>query len=51
MRVIYKCVCSGLSDPFVVLTLNGTSVRSKTVLKTLNPGTQPPLEPRQPIAV
>jgi hypothetical protein len=22
-----------------VLTLNGTSVRSKTVLKTLNPGT------------
>lgn len=28
---------NGLSDPYVVLTLNGTSVRSKTIPKTLNP--------------
>lgn len=45
-NIIYSIYLNaGLSDPYVVLTLNGTSVRSKTIPKTLNPGTYPPLYP------
>jgi hypothetical protein len=41
-NIIYSVYLNaGLSDPYVVLTLNGTSVRSKTSPKTLNPGTLP----------